>query len=96
MPDCLRYTCQAVMLPVIEGALAANGYEIEVPPRECFSGAITMVMQCGTTTVLLEHTPDSEVGEIEVWGAGQTDAADILESQHLTLHKQPALSATDT
>ena len=84
------------MLPIIEGALAAHGYEIEVPPQACFSGAITMVMQCGTTEVLLEHTPNSEVGAIEVWGAGQTDAADILESQHLALHKRPALPSADT
>jgi len=91
----IRYTCKAELLPVVEGALAANGYTMDLPAQQHFSGATALVMRCGTTTVLLEHPANSAVDAIEVWGDGQSATANLFESLPIELHKQPPLrSAT--
>ena len=87
----IRYTCKAELLPVVEGALAANGYTMDLPAQQHFSGAMALVMRCGTTIVLLAHAPNSTVDDIEVWGAGQSATADLFESLPIELHKQPPL-----
>lgn len=87
----IRYTCKAELLPVVEGALAANGYMMDLSLEPHFSDTTAMVMRCGTTTVLLAHAPNSTVDDIEVWGAGQSAAADLFESLPIELHKQPPL-----
>jgi hypothetical protein len=48
-------------------------------------------MQSGATVVLLEHSPNSDIGEIEVWGTGQSATVNLLESQPIELHKHPPL-----
>ena len=87
----IRYTCKAELLPVVEGALAANGYTTDRPQQQRFSGTTALVMRCGTTTVLLAHAPNSPVDEIEVWGAGQSATAELFESLPIELHKLPPL-----
>jgi hypothetical protein len=90
----IRYSCKAELLPVVEGALAANGYTLDLPAQQHFSGAMALVMRCGTTTVLLEHPANSAVDAIEVWGAGQSATATVFESLPIELHKQPPLSSS--
>jgi hypothetical protein len=87
----MRYTCQAEVLPVVEGALAANGYTMDLSLAPHFSAATALVMRCGTTIVLLAHAPNSTVDDIEVWGAGQSATANLFESLPIELHKQPPL-----
>jgi len=87
----IRYTCKAELLPVVEGALAANGYTMDLPLEPHFSDTTALVMRRGTTTVLLAHAPNSTVDDIEVWGAGQSATADLFESLPIELHKQPPL-----
>jgi hypothetical protein len=91
MPHFIHYTCKAELLPIVEGVLAANGYMIEMPQQQRFNGATALVMQSGATVVLLEHSSNSDIGEIEVWGAGQSATVNLLESQPIELHKQPPL-----
>ena len=90
MSQFMRYTCQAELLPVVEGALAANGYTTDLSLALHFSATTTLVMRCGTTIVLLAHAPNSTVDDIEVWGAGQSATADLFESLPIELHKQPS------
>jgi len=87
----MHYTCQAELLPVVEGALAANGYTMDLSLEPHFSATTALVMRCGTTIVLLAHAPNSTVDDIEVWGAGQSATADLFESLPIELHKQPPL-----
>ena len=89
MSDFIHYTCKVELLPIVEAVLAANGYKIEMPQQQRFSGATALVMRSGATEVLLEHSPNSDIGEIEVWGAGQSATVNLLESQPIELHKQP-------
>jgi len=85
----MRYTCKAGLLPVVEEALIANGYTLDGPPRAQCSAATAVVLQCGTTAVLLAQPPNNVVAEIEVWGAGQSAVADVFESLPIVLHRLP-------
>lgn len=85
-PAC--YTCHAVLLPVIEGAFAANGYTVETTPHRGSSDGTLLVLQRGVTTVLLTQLPDDSVGEIQVWGPGQSAVARLLESLPIEVHRQ--------
>jgi len=87
----MRYTCQAGVLSVVKAALIANGYTLDGSPRAQGSAATAVVLQCGTTAVLLAQPPNNAVAEIEVWGAGQSATADLFESLPIELHKQPPL-----
>jgi hypothetical protein len=84
-------------LPIIEAALAAHGYHIEVPLQHRSNGAGTMVMTYGLTSVLLVRRPDNATLEIEIWGVAQPLVANLLESLPIPLHKQPspAIAARD-
>lgn len=90
MEPVIRYTCRADLLPMLEGALAAHGYRIELPLQKSLGGATAMVMACGGTFILFTHTPTSDVIEIEVWGAAPTAAMNLLESLPLGLTQLPA------
>ena len=50
MPKCMRYACQHELLPVLEGALAANDYHIEIPWQTSGDGTSAIVMCSGTAT----------------------------------------------
>jgi hypothetical protein len=91
----IRYTCKPELLPVVEGLLAANGYVIELPLQQRFSGATVLVMRFGATKVLLEDSPNSAVGEIEIWGTGQSATGNLLEAQPIELHKQPPVRVVE-
>jgi hypothetical protein len=77
-------------MPVLEAALAANGYHIEVPMQKSAGGAAAMVMQCGAASLLFTHTPNSAVIELEVGGVAQVAAVQFLESLPIPLARQLA------
>jgi len=86
----MRYTCKAGLLPVVKAALIANGYTLDGPPQTQRSAAATaVVLQCGTTAVLLAQPPNNAVAEIEVWGAGQSAVVAVFESLPIALHRLP-------
>jgi hypothetical protein len=84
----IRYHCWSDLLPIIEAALAAHGYQIEVPLQKRSNGVGTMVMTCGLTSVLLVQRSDNATLEIEIWGVAQPVVAELLESLPIPLHKQ--------
>jgi len=88
MTPFVRYTCQPELLPFVEAALAANGYTVATPFQRSRNGATTMVMTSGLVTLLLAHTPDQTVADIEVWGDALAVAVELLESLPFTLNKQ--------
>ena len=92
----VRYTCHAALLPVIEGAFAANGYTLYMPPYTDPSGTTVLMLRREATMVLLTHLSNYSTGDIEIWGAGQRTAALLLESLPLEVQRQPALHAIDT
>lgn len=84
----MRYTCPAGALPVIQAALIAEGYTwVGAPPAQGCA-AITVVLQRGTTAVLLAQA-NQGVAEIEVWGAAQSAVAAVFEALPIELHRLP-------
>ena len=91
MASFILYTCQPELLPIIEAALAANGYTIASPFQRSLSGGSTLVMTSGLATLLLAYTPDHTLAEIEVWGDALAVAMELLESLPFVLTKQTLL-----
>jgi hypothetical protein len=85
----MRYTCKVGLLPVIKAALIANGYTLADPPRAQSRVATAVVLQRGTTAVLLAQPPNNAAAEIEVWGAAQSAVAAVFESLPIELHRLP-------
>ena len=88
MVHSIRYACASDMLPVIEAALALNGYRVDIPRQRSIGGASTLVMSQGLTSILLAADPASDIGLIEIWGVPQSAAAQLLESLPIDLIKQ--------
>jgi len=86
-----RYTCPSDLAPVLEAALAANGYAIEIPYQKNSKGDGAVVMSQGATSVLLTRAATSDQCEIDIWGAAQHTAVVLLESLPLDLEKLPTL-----
>ena len=88
-----RYTCPAELAPVLEAALAANGYTIEIPYQENSKGDGALIMRQGSASVLLTQEATGNQCEIDVWGEAQHTAAVLLESLPLDIEKLPTLHA---
>ena len=86
----IRYACRRDMLPTIEAALIAHGYQIAMPLHKRSSGAGTMVLARGLTSVLLAQELDTALLEIAIWGVVQPAIANVIESLPIALHKQPS------
>jgi hypothetical protein len=93
MAQPIRYTCPYDLLPCIEAALAANGYEVVAASRPGNDDGVLVVMRCGMAQVLLAPCCGSAMADIEVWGVAQAATVQFLESLPLNLAKQPS---TDT
>ena len=85
----VRYTCLRAMLPTVEAALAAHGYTMERPLQADANGDRMVVMTQLSAVVLLAECSQSEVADIEVYGAAQDTATALLETLPLNLAKQP-------
>ena len=88
MSQFMRYTCNAGSLPVIQAALMAKGYTLVGAPRAQGHAATAVVLQRGTTAVLLAQ-PNNGVAEIEVCGAAQSAVATVFEALPIELHRLP-------
>lgn len=86
-----RYTCPSELAPVLEAALAANGFAIEIPYQENRKGEGVLIMKQGAASVLLTQVATSDQCEIDIWGEAQYTAAVLLESLPLDLGKLPTL-----
>ncbi len=88
-----RYACRSELAPVLEAALAANGYTIEIPYQENSKGDGALVMTQGSASVLLSQEAARNQCEIDIWGEAQHTAAVLLESLPLDIEKLPTLHA---
>ncbi|MCU0490535.1 MAG: hypothetical protein MUD01_02910 [Chloroflexaceae bacterium] len=84
----IAYTCRHEMLPIVEAALAANGYTVELLLSPHQSGVSMVLMKDRDCSVLLSHSKPQDEGQIEIWGAAQTVAGLLLETLPLQLEKQ--------
>ena len=84
-----RYACRSELAPILEAALAANGYTIELRYQENSKGYDALVMRQGAASVLFTQTATSDQCEIDIWGEAQHTAAVLLESLPLGLDKLP-------
>ena len=82
-----QYTCRREILPMVEAALAANGYMIDVPLQKQNDGSTLLVMAQGAAVVLLIESAQQESAEIEVWGEARSAAIGLLESLPIPLSK---------
>jgi hypothetical protein len=80
MSDITHYRCNRDLLPMIEAALATNGYVITIPYQKSSSGATALVMACGGATVLLGCPAKGDIAEIQAWGDLDAVTASLLES----------------
>jgi hypothetical protein len=76
------------MLPLVEDALALNGYRIDIAHQRSRSGASAVVMAHELTSILLAADPAREVGLIEVWGVPQAAAVQLIEALPIEFIKQ--------
>jgi hypothetical protein len=88
MTNCIRYTCASDLLPVVEAALALDGYQVELPRQQSIGGASALIMSRSSTFILLGADSPRSRGLIEVWGAQQAEAAQILEALPIALIRQ--------
>jgi hypothetical protein len=84
----IRYTCKHELLPMIEGALAANGYMVEASMSRQTKTSSLIVMTYGDGGVLLAHNRCGDLAEVDIWGAAQSAASRLLESLPLALEKR--------
>lgn len=84
----VHYTCLRAMLPVVEATLAAHGYVLEHPLQKEVNGDRLIVMTHTSAVVLLSELAQSDLADIEVYGAAQSDTSALLERLPLGLVKQ--------
>jgi hypothetical protein len=92
MPTIIQYACQRELLPMVEGALTAHGYRVEIRNQQRPNRVSALIMTRGLTTILLTDVPNQALAAIEIWGLGQAIAAQLLESLSLGLYKPSAVS----
>lgn len=74
-----RYTCPLELLPVIESALAAEGYMIEKPLQRAVGASRVTVMTRGGATVALHEDLARDTADIDVYPADEAGRLTILE-----------------
>ncbi|KAB8139652.1 hypothetical protein F8S13_27230 [Chloroflexia bacterium SDU3-3] len=92
MPHFTHYICTTGLLPIVEQALLAHGYTYDPLLRTPHGTTITHVLHYASTTVLLVQPPHYAIGEIEIWGPGQSAVANILDTLAINPHRLPRLS----
>ena len=89
-----RYICRSEMAPVLEAALAADGYTTEMPYQKSDNGDVTLLMRQGAASVLLLQKASSDQCEIDVWGVGQHTATTFLDALGMDLEKLSTVETT--
>ncbi len=87
MSDATRYAREGDLFSLIQTALAANGYTVEIPLQRSVNGTIATIMTCGRASVLIGQRADRDRVELEVWGLVASAAVDILESLQTPLSR---------
>ena len=72
--------------------LRPNGYRIEIPRHPSAGRSTALVMTRGLTTILLFDAPDQALAKIEIWGMGQSLAAQLLESLPIKLYSSSSIA----
>jgi len=80
MSNTAHYAHKGDLFSLIETALGANGYTVEIPLQSSTNGTIATIMTCGRASVLIGQRADRDRIELEVWGLAASAAVDILES----------------
>ena len=75
-----RYTCPRELLPVVESALAAEGYEIAAPLQRAVGGARTTVMTRGAAVITLHEDAGSDMADINVYNKDDQGGLAVLET----------------
>ncbi len=90
-----RYACPAQLAPVVEAALAAEGYRPEIPYQENIRGDGMVVMTHGAVSVLLTQSARDDWCELAIWGDAQHAATLLLESLPIAFERLPSIQANN-
>jgi len=74
-----RYTCPRELLPVIESALAAEGYTVEQPIQRAVGGSCTTIMTRGAAVIMLHEDRGRDMADIHVHRNGEVGGLVVLE-----------------
>lgn len=74
-----RYTCPRELLPVIESALAAEGYVPEAPLHREVGGSRLTVMTCGGSVISLQEDAARDMANINVYRSGEAGRLAVLD-----------------
>ncbi|NTU79665.1 MAG: hypothetical protein HGA45_09710 [Chloroflexales bacterium] len=74
-----RYTCPRELLPVIESALAVEGYVIEEPLQRAVGGSRVTVMTRGGAVIALHEDLARDTADINVYPADEAGRPTILK-----------------
>lgn len=75
MGEICFYACQRDLVPIVEAALAANGFAVILPHQRSLDGTTATVVSNGAAAVLIGCPADGPLAEIEIWGAGREQVA---------------------
>ncbi|MFV9505435.1 MAG: hypothetical protein AB4911_12835 [Oscillochloridaceae bacterium umkhey_bin13] len=73
------YNCPRELLPVIESALAAEGYLVALPLQRAVGAIRITVMTCGTAIVALHEDRAQAIAQITVYRNEETSQLAILD-----------------
>jgi hypothetical protein len=74
-----RYTCPRELLPVIEAALAAEGYMVEAPLQRNVGGSRMTVMTRGGSVISLHEDRARDMADITVYHDDATGRLAVLD-----------------
>jgi hypothetical protein len=74
-----RYICPRELLPVIESALAVEGYAAAIPPQHFDGGICVTVMSRGAAVVALHEDSSHDIVQINVYGDAQAGELAVLD-----------------
>lgn len=62
-----RYTCPRELLPVVEAALAAEGFTVEAPLQRKVAGVRVTVMTRGASVISLHEDAAHDMADINIY-----------------------------
>jgi hypothetical protein len=75
----LHYTCPRELVPVIESALAAKGYVVELPLQIVAASIRITVMTRGNAVVSLHERGDCDMAEIRFYNHNEPDGLEVMQ-----------------
>lgn len=76
-----RYSCPRELLPVVESALAVEGYVVATPPQQFDGGVRVTVMARGAAVIALHEDAARETVQINVYGDAVAGELAVLEEE---------------